>query len=70
MKQKDLKKLTIKELNEKLMELENQLIKERAQVARGTQTKNPMIIKNLRKTIARVMQLGSQQKNKEVVHKA
>ena len=57
MKQEELKKLTEKELNEKLRELKIQLIKERAQAARGTQTKNPMLIKNTRKTIARIMQL-------------
>lgn len=57
MKQEELSKLTEKELNEKLRELKIQLIKERAQVARGTQSKNPMLIKNTRKTIARIMQL-------------
>lgn len=57
MKQEELKKLTQKELSEKLKELNVQLIKERAQAERGTQTKNPMIIKNTRKTIARIMQL-------------
>lgn len=62
MKQKELSKLTEKELKEKLGELKNQLVKERAQAARGTQTKNPMIIKNTRKTIARIMQLVSAKK--------
>ena len=57
MKAKELAKLTEKELIEKLREMKNQLIKERAQVARGTQTKNPMIIRNTRKTIARIMQI-------------
>ena len=57
MKAKELAKLTEKELVEKLREMKNQLIKERAQVARGTQTKNPMIIRNTRKTIARIMQI-------------
>ena len=57
MKQQELSKLTEKELSEKLRELKLQLVKERAQAARGTQTKNPMIIKNTRKTIARIMQL-------------
>ncbi|MBI5072525.1 50S ribosomal protein L29 [Candidatus Woesearchaeota archaeon] len=57
MKQQELSKLTEKELNEKLRELSTQLIKERAQAVRGTQSKNPMLIKNTRKTIARIMQL-------------
>lgn len=70
MKAKDLQKLTIKELNEKLSEMQNQLIKERAQAARGTQSKNPMIIKNTRKVIARIMQLLATKKELEVVKKA
>ncbi len=69
MKAKDLQKLTVKELNEKLSEMQNQLIKERAQAARGTQSKNPMIIKNTRKVIARIMQLLATKKV-EVVKKA
>ncbi|MEK6920664.1 MAG: 50S ribosomal protein L29, partial [Nanoarchaeota archaeon] len=53
MKAKDIQKLTVKEMQEKLRELQSQLTKERAQVARGTQSKNPMLIKNTRKAIAR-----------------
>ena len=55
MKAKEVQKLTKKEVQDKLRELKNQLIKERAQVARGTQSKNPMMIKNIRKNIARCM---------------
>jgi ribosomal protein L29 len=57
MKKVDLSKLGKKDLENKLVELKLQLIKERAQVARGTQVKNPYIIKNTRKTIARILQL-------------
>ena len=67
MKKTDLQKLGKKELEEKLRELQQQLIKERAQVARGTQVKNPYIIKNTRKAIARIVQLLQQ---KEVMQKA
>lgn len=70
MKAKELQKLTVKELNEKLNEMQNQLIKERAQAARGTQAKNPMIIKNTRKAIARIMQLLAAKKEVEDVKKA
>jgi ribosomal protein L29 len=55
MKAKELRKLTVKELQEKYGEMQAQLIKERAQVARGTQSKNPHIIKNTRKSIARIL---------------
>ncbi len=57
MKTKDLIKLTEKEKKEKVHELQQQLVKERAQAHRGTQTKNPMLIKNTRKTIAKLLQL-------------
>ncbi len=70
MKTKDLQKLTVKELKEKFSEMQNQLIKERAQAARGTQSKNPMIIKNTRKAIARILQLLATKKEGEVVKKA
>ncbi len=55
MKAKELQKLPVKELEEKLVELQNQLIKERAQAARGTQNKNPHIIRNIRKNSARIL---------------
>ena len=57
MKKTDFQKLGQKELEEKLLELQQQLIKERGQVARGTQVKNPYIIKNTKKAIARILQL-------------
>lgn len=65
MKAKEMQKLTKKEVQEKLRELKNQLIKERAQVARGTQSKNPKLIQNIRKTIARCMVvLGKEEEEK------
>ncbi|MEK6867374.1 MAG: 50S ribosomal protein L29 [Nanoarchaeota archaeon] len=70
MKAKDIQKLTVKEMQEKLRELQSQLTKERAQVARGTQSKNPMLIKNTRKAIARIMQLLATKKEVEVATKA
>ncbi len=70
MKAKDIQKLTVKEMQEKLRELQGQLTKERAQVARGTQSKNPMLIKNTRKAIARIMQLLATKKEVEVATKA
>lgn len=67
MKAKEVQKLTKKELQEKMKELKNQLIKERAQVARGTQSKNPKMIHNIRKTIARCMAvLGEEKEKKEL----
>ena len=54
MKLKDLKALPDAELTEKKVELLNELIKERAQVATGTVPKNPSKIKLAKRTIARI----------------
>jgi ribosomal protein L29 len=54
MKLKDLRALPEAELKEKKVELLNELIKERAQVATGTVPKNPSKIKLARRTIARI----------------
>ncbi len=70
MKTKEIKKLTVKELQEKFRELQNQLTKERAQVSRGTQSKNPMIIRNTRKAIAQILQMLATKREVEVTKKA
>ena len=54
MKIKDLKALPEEELKSKKIELLNELIKEKAQVATGTVPKNPSKIKLARRTIARI----------------
>jgi ribosomal protein L29 len=66
MKTKELQKLTVKELQGKHQEIQTQLIKERAQIARGTASKNPYIIKNSKKAIARILTiLTTKEKIKE-----
>lgn len=69
MKAKELQKVSVKELEEKGAELQNQLIKERAQAARGTQSKNPHMIKNLRKNNARILTILATKKGKEEAQK-
>ena len=54
MKIKDLKALPEEELKSKRIELLTELIKERAQVATGTVSKNPSRINLTKKTIARI----------------
>lgn len=54
MKIKDLKALPEEELKSKRIELLTELIKERAQVATGTVSKNPSKINLTKKTIARI----------------
>lgn len=67
MKIKDLKALPEAELKTKKIELQNELIKEKAQVATGTVPKNPSKIKLARRTIARINTILA---NKEVSKKA
>jgi ribosomal protein L29 len=60
MKIKELKSLPDAELKAKKVELLNDLIKERAQVATGTVPKNPSKIKLARRTIARINTIFAQ----------
>ena len=56
---KELQSLKKAELESRLKELKMELMKENAQVATGTIPKNPLKIKNIKKNIARIMQLLS-----------
>ncbi len=53
-KAKDLTGLSKKELEEKIVELKQDLTKERATIASGTKSENPGKIKKIRKDIARI----------------
>ncbi len=64
MKINEIKNLDDKSLNEKLSELKKELIKINAQIAIGTTPKNPGQVKNIKKTIARIMIV--KKKNPEV----
>ncbi len=55
MKAKELRNLTKKDLETKLDELKKELIKLNAQVATGTVPKSPGQIKQIKKTIARIL---------------
>ncbi len=54
MKAKELKGLSSKEMDEKLLEMKKELLKIRGQIAVGTIPKNPGQSKALRKGIARI----------------
>ena len=54
MKFKELKALPPAELNDKILELKKELIKENAQVAIGTVPKNPRKLRLAKKTIAKI----------------
>jgi ribosomal protein L29 len=60
MKIRDLKLLNEKEIEEKTIELQKELMKLEGQVAVGTAIKNSSQIKNIKKTIAKIYTLKKQ----------
>lgn len=55
MKYKDIKSKSNEELETQLVELRKELIKLNTQVATGTTLKSPGQVKNIKKTIARIL---------------
>jgi large subunit ribosomal protein L29 len=64
-KSKDLRKLSEKELNSKLLELRKDLVKINAQVASGTVPENPGNVRNVKKTIARILSVKTEKKKED-----
>jgi len=64
MKIKDLNSMSREDLNSKLIELRKELVKQNAQIATGTIPKSPGQLKEIKKTIARILTLANSQKNK------
>lgn len=60
MKFKEIKTLADKDRESKRKEIELELMKERAQIASGTAPKNPGMIREYRKTLARIRTLENQ----------
>jgi len=54
---KELKNMRNEDLENKLNDLRKELIKENAQIAVGTTPKSPGQVKQMKKTIARIIQL-------------
>ena len=54
MKAKEIRDKSVEELQQKIIELKKDLIKEYAQAATGTQLKSPGQIKKMNKTVARI----------------
>lgn len=65
-KKSELKNLNKEESLKKMKELKMELMKLRAQVARGTPPENPGKIRAIRKTIARILTYKNQKKKEEV----
>ena len=62
MKVKEIRKTTNEELDKKLEELNKDLIKLNAQVATGTGVKNPGQIRQIKRTIARILTVKNEVK--------
>lgn len=63
-KKKVLKEMTVADRGKKLAELRLELAKERAQIALGASPQNPGRVRELRRTIARLL-TGVKEKKKE-----
>ena len=69
LKAKKIREMKDEELDKKLSELRLELAKERAQVAMGGTVKSPGRIKELRRSIARILTIKRERKNKELKFK-
>ena len=68
-KSKELKSMPVEELQKRLEEIRKDLIKQNAQIATGTTPKSPGQVKQMKKTIARILTVmkikTDENKNKE-----
>tara|TARA_Y100000310_G_C20617742_1_gene781563 strand:- start:956 stop:1177 length:222 start_codon:yes stop_codon:yes gene_type:complete len=64
-KGKELRKLSNKELDNKLLEMRKNLLKVNAKIATGTTPENPSMVRNLKKTIARIHTIKTEKQKKE-----
>jgi len=62
MKAKEIRSLSEEDMNSKVLDLQKELIKLNAQVATGTQIKNPGLLKKTKKTIARLKTILQEKK--------
>lgn len=61
---KDLRKMSVKELDEKLSELRKELINARTKISSKVNPDNPGKIKEIKKTIARILLIKGEKKTK------
>jgi len=65
MKAKEIRQTSKEELDKKIFEFKKEMIKLNAQVATGTPPKNPNQIKEIKKTIARILTVQGESKKHE-----
>ena len=56
MKSKEIKAMDVSEIRKKMTELRKELVKLNSQVASGSSLKSPSLIRNTKKTVARLTQ--------------
>jgi len=66
LKHQELLKMSERELNEKAIELKQELAKERAVIASGTRSEKPGKIRKIRREIARIFTAMNMKNKKEV----
>ena len=64
-KSKELIKLNDKELDSKLLDMKKDLLKVNAKIATGTTPENPGMVRNIKKTIARIYTIKTEKQKKE-----
>jgi len=62
LRSKDIRKLSAKEIDEKIIELQRELAKERANIAIGASVSSPGKIREMRRTIARLKTIKAEKK--------
>ncbi|MBO8174797.1 MAG: 50S ribosomal protein L29 [Thermococcus sp.] len=55
MKPSEIREMSLEEIEQKIKELRLELAKERGMLTMGTSLENPMVIRNLRRDIARLL---------------
>lgn len=61
-KNNELRKLSTQELQNKLLDLKKDLLKINSQISAGTVPENPGNVKNVKKTVARIMTIMTEKK--------
>ncbi len=63
-KAKEIRDMSEKQINEKMLEVKKDLMKAKSQIAVGTVPENPGKVKQMRKTITRMLTILNEKKNK------
>ena len=70
MKLKEIRNLENNAINEKITEMKKELVKINAQIAIGTAIKNPGHVKQIKKTIARILTIQNETNKKPIAKKS